>query len=156
MTCTKVNSKLADLLFEPETVSPDIRAHVESCARCREELAGLKATMNLMDSWEAPEPSVYFDSKLAVRLREEKTAAPAGVIERFQAWLQYGTNLHLRPIAATALTVLLAVGGATYAGLSLQHPKAVPASAAIRDLQMLDHNAQLIQQLESVDQENDD
>lgn len=156
MTCNKINAKLADLLFEPETVSAEIRAHVDTCERCREELAGLKATMNLLDGWEAPEPSPYFDSKLAARLREEKDAAPAGIIERFRAWLEYGTNHNLRPIAATALTVLLAVGGATYAGLSLQHPKAVPASASVKDLQLLDHNAQMIQQLESLNQDSDD
>lgn len=156
MTCDKVNSKLADLLFEPETVSAEVRAHVDSCERCREELSGLKATMNLLDSWEAPEPSPYFDSKLAARLREEKAAAPAGVIERFRAWLEYGTNHNLRPIAATALTVLLAVGGATYAGFTLQHPKATPASATVRDLQLLDHNAQMIQQLETMNQDSDD
>jgi hypothetical protein len=155
MTCNKVNSKLADLLFEPETVSAEIRAHVDSCERCREELAGLKATMDLLDVWEAPEPSPYFDSKLAARLREEKAAAPAGAIERFRAWLQYGTNHSLRPIAATALTVMLAVGGATYAGLNWPHSKAVPASATVRDLQILDHNAQMIQQLELVNQDSD-
>src|SRR5262249_5815783 len=116
MTCSKINSKLANLLFEPETVSAEVRAHVDGCERCRKELADLKATMNLLDQWEAPEPSPYFDSKLAARLREEKAAVPAGVVERFRAWLKYGTNLSLRPIAATALSVLLAVGGITYAG----------------------------------------
>jgi anti-sigma factor RsiW len=156
MTCNKINSKLANLLFEPETVSAKVRAHVDSCERCRKELADLKATMDLLDHWEAPEPSQYFDSKLAVRLREEKAAAPAGVVERFRAWLKYGTNLSLRPIAATTMTVLLAVGGATYASLSWPHPQAVPASATVRDLQTLDRNAQIIQQLESVDQDSDD
>lgn len=155
MTCNDIKSKLADLLFEPETVSPEVRAHADSCERCREELAGLKATMDLLDGWKAPEPSPYFDSKLAAKLREEKAKAPAGVIERFRAWLEYGTNLNLRPIAATALTVMLAVGGATYAGLSWPHQKSVPASATVKDLQMLDHNAQMIQQLELMNQDAD-
>jgi predicted anti-sigma-YlaC factor YlaD len=158
MTCNTVHSKLADLLFEPEAVPAEIRAHVDACPACREELDSLKATMDMMDVWEAPEPSPYFDSKLAARLREEKAAPPAGVMERFRAWLEYGTNLHLRPVAATALTVLMAVGGATYVGLNWQqHPaNNVPASATVRDLQTLDRNAQIFQQLESVDQDTDD
>lgn len=155
MTCEKVNSKLADLLFEPESVSPEIRAHFATCVRCREELEGLKATMDLLDGWEAPEPSPFFDAKLAARLREEKAAVPAGFFERLQARLQYGTNLNLRPVAATALTVLLAIGGATYAGISWQHPSTTPASATVKDLQALDHNAQMIQQLEKMNQDSD-
>jgi hypothetical protein len=47
------------------------------CAGCREELAELRATMALLDTWEAPEPSPYFLSKLDARMREERATAPA-------------------------------------------------------------------------------
>lgn len=158
MTCNTANAKLADMLFEPESVSVEVRSHIEGCARCREELAGLQATMNLMDSWTAPEPSDYFDTKLAARLREEKAAPPAGLIERIRTWVKYGMDWNPRPLAATALTLVLAVGGATYAGFTFQRPthSQVPESQTVRDLQLLDHNDQILQQLESVDEDADD
>ena len=38
--------------------------------------------MALLDEWQAPEPSPYFDVRLQARLREEKAAKPSG-------WLQW-------------------------------------------------------------------
>jgi hypothetical protein len=155
MTCRKIESNVADLLFEPDSVPASVKAHVEACADCTRELAELRVTMSLMNAWEAPEPSPYFDTRLHARLREERSAAPAGLMERFRARLLFGSNMHLRPIAATALTVLLAIGGATYAGFlgSSHKPQ---TSAAVGDLQSLDKNQQVFQQLDSLDQDDDD
>src|SRR5664279_471731 len=156
MTCRKTESNVADLLFAPESVPAAVKAHVQACPDCSRELAEMRATMNLMNAWEAPEPSPYFDTRLHALLREERAAAPAGIFERIRARLLFGSNLHLRPIAATALTVMLAIGGATYAGfVGTGHPVA-PASAAVGDLQSLDKNQQVFQQLDSLDQDDDD
>src|SRR5215475_12307265 len=139
MICRKAKANLANLLFDPESVPVDVRNHLEDCAACSEELATLEATMNLMDDWQAPEPSAYFDSKLAVRLREEQRAEPAGLIERMRARLLFGSNVHLRPIAVGALALLIIIGGGTYAGLMSSHPAApVKTSAMIDDLRSLD------------------
>jgi anti-sigma factor RsiW len=155
MTCRKIESNAADLLFEPDSVPASVKAHVEDCAECTRELAELRATMNLMNAWAAPEPSPYFDTRLHARLREERAAAPAGLLERLRAHLLFGSNMHLRPVAASALTVLLAIGGATYAGFvgSSHTPQ---TSAAVGDLQSLDKNQQVFQQLDSLDQDDDD
>ena len=153
MICRKVKANLANLLFEPESVPADVRNHMEDCAGCSEELATLEATMNLMDDWQAPEPSAYFDSKLAVRLREEQRVEPAGLLERTQARLLFGNNMHLRPIAVGALALLIIIGGGTYAGLMTSHPtNPVKTSATVEDLKSLDDNAQVFQQLNSLDQ----
>jgi len=152
MICRKVKANLANLLFDPESVPSDVREHLEDCAVCSEELATLEATMNLMDGWQAPEPSPYFDSKLAVRLREEQRSEPAGVLERMRARLLYGSNVHLRPIAVGALALLIIIGGGTYAGLMSSSPATpVKTSAAIEDLKSLDDNAQVFQQMNSLD-----
>ncbi|HVJ06884.1 MAG TPA: hypothetical protein VM554_00725 [Acidisarcina sp.] len=154
MTCRKIESNVADLLFEPDTVPAPVQAHVRECADCSRKLAELRSTMDLMDAWEAPEPSPFFDTRLQARLREERNAAPAGFFERLYSRLVYNSSVHLRPIAATALTVLLAVGGATYAGfVNWRAPQ--QTSATVRDLQSLDSNHQLFQQLDSLDDDDD-
>ncbi len=157
MICRKVKANLANLLFDPESVPADVRGHVRECAACSEELASLEATMNLMDDWQAPEPSTYFDSKLAVRLREEQRAEPAGLIERMRARVLFGSNVHLRPIAVGALALLIIIGGGTYAGLMSSHSVApAKTSAAVEELKSLDDNAQVFQQLSSLDNDQDD
>ena len=155
MTCRKIESNVADLLFEPDTVPAPVQAHVKECADCSRELAELRSTIEMMNSWSAPEPSPFFDTRLQARLREERSSAPAGFFERLRARLLFSSNMHLRPIAAAALTVALAVGGATYAGLvGWRQPQ--QTSATVHDLQLLDNNHQLFQQLDSLDQDDDD
>lgn len=155
MECREVKARLADLLFEPATVSAELKAHVDRCADCRTELGELRATMQLLNAWEAPEPSPFFDAKLRGRLRREREAPPAGLWERLRARLLYGSNLHLRPVAAGALALLLAAGGGT--AFWVEHSTSrVQESATVRDLQSLDGNAQVFQQLNALDSDDDD
>jgi hypothetical protein len=114
----------------------------------------MEATWKLLDEWQAPEPSAFFDAKLYAKLRTEQAKAPASLLERAKAWWLYNTNLQFRPVAAGALAMVLAVGGGTFALLDHQ---AVPAqtSATVRDLQSYDGNAQLFQQLNSLDGDED-
>lgn len=156
MICRKVKANLANLLFDPESAPADVREHLEDCAACSEELATLEATMKLMDEWPSPEPSPYFDSKLAARLREEQRAEPAGMLERMRARLLFGSNAHLRPIAVGALALLIIIGGGTFAGLMSSHSTPVKTSATVEDLKSLDDNAQVFQQLNSLDQNDQD
>jgi hypothetical protein len=157
-TCTGVESKLADLLLDPERVPAKVQAHVDGCKSCREELAELRATMSLLDTWEGPEPSPYFLSKLDARMREERATAPAGWLERLRARLSYGPSMHVRPLAAMALTMMLLVGGGTYLGVTNWDQSAGPApqAAVVHDLQTLDSNAQLLDQLEAMSNNNNE
>ena len=157
MICRTVKSKMPDLLLTPESVAADVRTHVESCADCAKELRELQATMALMDAWDAPEVSPYFDGRMQVLLREEKQAEPAGWWERLRARFAYGEKVSMRPLAAAALALVLAVGGGLYEGIMThQTPPAQADSPVIRDLQSLDENAQVFQQLNSMDQQQDD
>lgn len=155
MICRDVKSNLPDLLLDPQSVAPDIRAHVQSCADCGRELRELEATMGLMDGWEAPEVSPFFDARMAALLREEQQAPRAGWLERIKARWMFGNTMHLRPLAAAALAVMIAAGGGLYVGLS-EHP-AQPVQAAspvINDLQSLDENQQVFQELSTMDQQD--
>src|SRR5260370_26646149 len=83
MNCKTCQSFLPDLLLDPAALSnAAAREHLAACAACNDEFKNLQATMELLDAWQAPEPSPYFDQTLAVRLREQQAAAPAGGCER--------------------------------------------------------------------------
>lgn len=157
MNCRSVKSKMPDLLLAPESAAADVRAHVASCAECAKELRELEATMSLMDAWEAPEVSPYFDGRMQVLLREEKEAEPAGWWECVRARFAYGNKMSMRPLAAAALALVLAVGGGLYEGVTAHRIQPQQgASPVIRDLQSLDDNAQVFQQMSSMDQQQDD
>jgi hypothetical protein len=155
MECREVKTWIADLLLDPAAVPAEVRAHAVDCADCRTELRELQATMQLLDSWNAPEPSPFFDVKLRGRLRQEREAPPAGWWERTRARLLYDSNLHMRPVAAGALAMLLAVGGGTAYWVE-HNPAPAQQSATVRDLQSLDGNAQVFQQLNALDSDEDD
>jgi len=150
--CDAIETKLADMLLDSEAAPAKVATHVAECAPCAEELDELRSTMALLDTWEAPEPSPYFMTRLQARLNEERQAAPAGWFERLRARVAYGPQLHARPIAAMALTVVLLLGGGTYLGITNwdQTPAAPPQAAVVHDLQVLDNNAQLLDQLETL------
>lgn len=159
MICRKVKESLPELLLDPERASAEAKAHVASCGECGRELEELRATMAAMDAWEAPEVSPYFDGRMAARLREEQQAAPAGWLERLRARVLFGERMNLRPLAAAALALTIAVGGGIYEGFITQQPVATPTQAAspvIRDLQSLDENAQVFQEMNSLDQDAGD
>ena len=109
--CTAVEEKLADLLFDPEAAPAKVKTHVAECASCREELEQLRATMGLMDTWTAPEPSPYFMTRLNARMREEREAPRQSWLQRIRDRFTYGPQMHAGPMAATAMTVLLLIGG---------------------------------------------
>jgi hypothetical protein len=154
--CAEMDSKLADLLLEPEKAPAKVQAHVAECGRCREELAELRATLALLDTWEAPEPNPYFMTRMEARLREESAAAPAGWLARLRARFVYGPSMHVRPLAAMALSVLLLLGGGTYVGVTNgNQPATQPVQAVVHDLQTLDNNAQLLDQMEALSTTND-
>jgi anti-sigma factor RsiW len=158
MICRNVKSKMPDLLLDPKSVSADVRAHVADCPECAQELRELEATMAMMDGWDAPEVSPYFDGRMAVMLREEQQNPPAGWLERLRARLMFGEKMNLRPAAAAALALVIAVGGGMY-GVFTDHGAAPPPtqqSQVIRDLQSLDENAEVFQQLNSMDEQQQD
>jgi hypothetical protein len=159
--CAGMETKLADVLLDPRPAPAKVQAHVAECEHCKAELDELKATMNLLDTWEAPEASPYFLTRLGARMREEREAAPvgwfAGTIARLRARVAYGPGLHVRPLAAMALTVMLLIGGGTYLGVTdwMQPAQQQAGQAAVvHDLQNLETNAQVLDQMEALTGDN--
>jgi len=152
MECAGMESKLADMLLDPAAAPAKVRAHVEQCESCQGELAELQATMTLLDAWESPEPSPYFLTRLDARMREERQAEPEGWLARLRDRLAFGPSLHVRPLAAMAMAVVLLVGGGAYLGINDMDQTAatIVQPAVVHDLQTLDNNAQLLDQMEAM------
>jgi anti-sigma factor RsiW len=162
MNCTACKSELLELLLDPSASSKkhlQLRAHLAACASCSAELAALQRTFDLLDAWQAPEPSAYFDQKLAVLMREEQAKPAAGWLERMRERLLFNTGRQFRPMLAGALALVVVLGGGTFAGITeFSHPShadEVTASATVDDLQILDKNAQAIQQMDQLLQDDD-
>ena len=147
MICHDYKSALPELLLNPAAPSnATVCEHLKSCPACNEEFQSLEATFALLDNWQAPEPSPYFDQKLAVRLREEQALPPAGWFERMRSRLLFNTGRQFRPVVAGALALVLLVAGGTFADLSgFPYPDKAPVSATVNDLQILDKNDQALQ-----------
>ena len=74
MKCEEIREQMFDLMIG-EKLAPEVQLHLETCAACSAELASMKQTMALLDEWEAPEPSPFFDTRMQALLREEKAKA---------------------------------------------------------------------------------
>ena len=93
------------------------------------------------------------------RMREEREAPRLGWLARMRDRFVYGPQMHAGPLAATALTVLLLIGGGAYLGVTnVEQPvvQAAPEAAVVHDLQTLDSNKQVLDQLEAISDNPDD
>jgi hypothetical protein len=158
MNCKTCQADLPNLLFDPAAPqNAAARAHIAACSSCARELAAIESTMSLLDAWEAPEISPYFNQKLAVRLREEQSSPAPGWLEQLKARLLLNTGRQFRPAMAGAMALLLIAGGGSIGLSSFTHnqPVAVHASATVNDLKILDRNEQALQQMDQLLQQND-
>jgi anti-sigma factor RsiW len=151
MNCKTCQAELPNLLLDPAAPGNALaRVHIAACAACAQEFAALESTMLLLDTWHAPEVSPYFDQKLAVRLREEQASPAPGWFEQLRTRLLLNTGRQFRPAMAGAMALMLIVGSGGI-GLSKYHSQSqVQASAAVKDLQILDKNEQALQQMDQL------
>lgn len=155
MNCTTLKSAMPDLLLDPASADAAAREHLSECAACAAELAELRNTFAMLDEWNAPEISPYFDQKLAVRVREQQNAAPASWFERMRARLLFNTGRQFRPAMMGALALLLIAGGGGVGISTLAHPhQQAQLSATVNDLQILDNNERAMEQVDQLLQDD--
>ena len=98
MKCNETREVLPDLAAGMTPVTPEVKAHLDSCAECAGKLEAFRQTMALLDDWQAPEPSPYFDVRLGARLREESAKSSVG----WRRWLRM-------PVLAASFALLMVV-----------------------------------------------
>lgn len=155
MVCKDLRDEIFEAALSGAAPAENVKAHISTCAACETEYESLRSTMNVLDTWTAPEPSPYFDVRLRARLRELKEQEQHG---RFAQWLEkLGIRqLTWKPIAAATFALIMAVGGGLYVagpegGVS-QHR--VEAACPVVDLQALDKNQQVLNELQDLEEDN--
>ena len=149
MKCNETRELMPDLAAGLVAVTPEAKAHLDSCAECAGKLEAFRQTMSLLDEWKAPEPSPYFDVRLRARLREESAKRSAG-------WLQWLR----RPVLAASFALVMVVGvslvrmnsgerGSNSASSSVA--VAADPGTAVGDLQALEKNQNLYSDFDVLD-----
>ena len=158
MNCKEFLNELPELILTPGArPSAAAAAHLLQCPPCTEELESYSSTFAVLDQWKAPEPSPYFDQKMAVRLREEQAAPRISWFESVMTRMQLNTGRQFRPVMIGALALALIAGGgglAELTGVGAQKAKPVATSATVQDLQILDKNEQAFEQLDLLQDED--
>ena len=153
MLCNDLKDEIFEAALSGSAPGDKVKAHMASCSACEQEFASLRSTMNVLDTWTAPEPSQYFDVRLRARLREVKEQEQHGAVARWLEKIGIG-RLSWKPLTAAAFTMILAVGGGLYV-VESQHPgsgqKVVQAACPVVDLQALDQNQQVLSTLQDLD-----
>src|SRR6266404_1092370 len=98
MRCEEIHEMMPDLASGLVGMTPEIGGHLAGCSTCAGRLEEFRQTMALLDEWQAPEPSPYFDVRLQARLREEMAKSHV-------SWLQW----FRRPVLAAALTLVMGI-----------------------------------------------
>jgi predicted anti-sigma-YlaC factor YlaD len=162
MNCNQIRELLPDLAVaagvDASTPEPEVEKHIASCADCAAHLRDLQKTMALLDEWQAPEPSPYFDTRLQARLREEMARPAAG-------WLSVGWLSWVRrpawaiSLAAVIFAGALLVGNKSYISqteaIATKPPSLglpVQPGTAVGDLQALERNDELYADFDVLDE----
>jgi hypothetical protein len=153
MKCNETRELMPDLAAGMAVVTPEAKAHLDSCAECAGKLEAFCQTMSLLDEWKAPEPSPYFDVRLRARLREESAKPSTGWL----GWLR-------KPVLAASFALVMVVGvsllrmnsgergnhtAASLASAGAQSP--VEPGTAVGDLQALEKNQSLYSDFDVLD-----
>ena len=154
MNCNEVRELLPDLAAGIDAGTPEVEKHIASCAACAAKLQGFQQTMALLDEWQAPQPSPYFDTRLQTRLREEMARPATGWLH----WLR-------RPAWAVSLATVLVAGAVVVVGTKSYVPTteaintrppelSVPVlpGTAVGDLQALERNNELYADFDVLDE----
>jgi predicted anti-sigma-YlaC factor YlaD len=148
MKCDEIRERMPEVAAGFSEPTVDESKHLESCGACADQLRAMRSTMALLDEWQVPEPSPYFDVRMQARLREEMAKPQAGWLHWFR-----------RPVLAAALTVVMGVGvglivtrGSGIYNHGVEATVEPPApGTAVSDLQTLEKNHEMYSDFELLD-----
>jgi len=148
MKCDEIRERMPEVAAGFSEPTVDESKHLESCGACADQLRAMRSTMALLDEWQVPEPSPYFDVRMQARVREEMAKPQAGWLHWFR-----------RPVLAAALTVVMGVGvglivtrGSGIYNHGVEATVEPPApGTAVSDLQTLEKNHEMYSDFELLD-----
>ena len=146
MKCEDIRELMPELATGSIAAGAETDQHLHSCTDCAGQLEEFRKTMALLDEWQAPEPSPYFDVRLKARLREEMAKPKPG-------WLHWVR----RPALAISLAAAMVAGISLFRGDGVVGNPVSTAAAgeqpgtAVGDLQALDKNHDLYADFDVLD-----
>jgi hypothetical protein len=148
MKCNDVHELMPDLATGMTPCSADLEEHLNSCGDCALKLEEFRQTMALLDEWQVPEPSPYFDTRLQANLREEQAKQPAG-------WLQWirkpALALSLTVVMVASITLFRGGNPSGSTGKKQVIATSVEPGSAVSDLESLDTNHDLYSDFDVLD-----
>lgn len=157
MLCKDLKDEIFEAALSGTAPGDGVKAHMATCSACEQEFESLRTTMNVLDTWTAPEPSQYFDVRLRARLREVKEQEQHSLLARMLDMIGMG-RFSWKPMAAAAFTMIMAVAGGMYvvsgSAHSVSREHAQLAECPVVDLQALDQNQQVLSELQDIDDDN--
>src|ERR1700742_2050952 len=137
MNCNEIHELMPDLAAGMSTATPETESHLHTCGGCSAKLAEFRQTMDLLDEWQPPEPSPYFNPRLNARLREEMAKPQASWLH----WLR-------KPVLAFSLGVVMVASalffrsdnGREPIAKGMDTPVRIEPGTAVGDLQALDNS----------------
>lgn len=163
MNCKEIRERLPDIIITAgmDASNPEVEKHLASCAACAAHLDGLRKTMALLDEWQVPEPSPYFDTRLGARLREERREEMARPAAGWLNWMRrpaWAMSL-AAVVFVGALTIGVGIGGRSYISQIDTIPTNAPSlglpvapGTAVGDLQALARNDDLYADFDVLDE----
>jgi predicted anti-sigma-YlaC factor YlaD len=145
MKCHEISERMPDLAAGFDAATSEISDHLKTCPECAAKLEEFRRTMAVLDEWQTPEPSPYFDVRLMARVREER-AKPKGWLY----WLR-------KPSLVVSLAVLMVMSITLFRtdtnlkGGDSGTMAMAPPGTAVGDLQALDKNSELYSDFELLD-----
>ena len=64
MKCEDIRDLMLDVAAGVGEAGPTMNEHLRGCPACAGKLDDMRKTMAVLDEWQVPEPSPYFDTRL--------------------------------------------------------------------------------------------
>ena len=155
MNCHQIRELLPDLAAGMDASTPEVEQHIASCNACAAHLRDLQKTMAMLDEWQAPEPSPYFDTRLKARLREEMARPAPGWL----SWLRRPAWAMSLAAVIFAGALVVGIGNKSYfsqtEAIATKPPSLglpVEPGTAVGDLQALERNDELYADFDVLDE----
>jgi predicted anti-sigma-YlaC factor YlaD len=163
MNCNEIRELLPDITtsagMDATKLQPEVEKHIASCDACAAHLRDLQKTMALLDEWQAPEPSPYFDTRLEARLSEERREEMARPHATWLSWLRRPAWAMSAAGVVLAGALVVGIGSKSYIfqteAISTNPPSLglpVEPGTAVGDLQALERNDDLYADFDMLDE----